>query len=277
MVNSPGFNPARRNKNIGTDAQGFKKQKPFGISSSARDDRRFYEKLNNPVETFHELNQHKFAILIEPAFAGFKYHVSIPDVLEVLKLIPESDRTDIKVIVFRQPKRKERIFSSVWGRMSYWADFGKHGGTSIIIEALPVNYCYKLGKHIGPDFAKEIEALRSDGHVIETTPKHISVICPPEAIRHTQLFRTLPHEIGHNIDYLTKVDRPYDRGEGELDDLTRLYFARPQREREQFANRYALGIMAPFRANDIVPFPPLKNRDIALVKPAWFYFDTADI
>jgi hypothetical protein len=273
MVGPSGYNPTRRNKNIATSAQGFKKRNAFDIPSSSNDERAFYTKLIDPVEIECSLSRHYFTCLVEPVKTGFRYYLSVSDVIEVLKLIPEADRVDVKVIAFRQPKRKERIFSSVWGRMAYWTDFGQHRGTSIVIEALPLNYSYRLEKNLEPYFAKEIEALRQDGHMIDITKRHIEINCPPEAIRTTQAFRTLPHEIGHSLDYQQKVDRPYERGEADYETLRGLYFARPKLEREAFADRYADSVMAPFRQRALIPFSPLPNLSDTNLKPEWFYFE----
>lgn len=230
--------------------------------------------MSGAIEIEYALSNHVFTVIVEPAAPGWKYYLSIPDILELLKLVPQDDRKDIAVIVFRQPKRKERIFSPVWGRMSYWAEFGAYSGTSIVIEAQPLDYSYRLQKDIGPVFAKELDALRNDGHIVETTRRHIEISCPPHAIRNTQLFRTVPHEIGHRMDYEEKVSAPFDRDEDDLDALMARYFSRPQREREQFADRYAEAVMSDFRRQETVPFPPLPNREEANLNPEWFYFDT---
>jgi len=266
-------NPTRRNKNIGTAAQGFKHRNAFGIPSPDNGARRFYESLRNPVEIPMALSRHKFTVLVEPPLPGFTYYVSIGDVLEVLKLLPEADRKDIELIVFRQPKRKERIFSPVWGRMAYWAEIGKHSGVTVVIEAQPLDYSYRLAKSLGPLFARELDLLREDGHNVVTGRKSIEITCPPEAIRNTQLFRTLPHEIGHHRDFEEKVTQPEREG-GDWMTLRDLYFARPQREREEYANRYAFDAMAPFRQQGIAPFPPVPDAAGSKVNPDWFYFAT---
>ncbi len=146
----PGRNPTRRSKNIGTAAQGGKSRNAFAIPSPNHGEHPFYARLRDPVESQFLLGRHTFTVLVEPPFDGFKYFVSIRDVIEVLKLIPEADREGVELIVFRQPKRKERIFSEVWGRMAYWAEIGKHSGVTIVIEAQPLDYSYKLSKSIGP-------------------------------------------------------------------------------------------------------------------------------
>ncbi|MDD9947009.1 MAG: hypothetical protein OXU20_38555, partial [Myxococcales bacterium] len=58
-------------------------------------------------------------------------------------------------------------------------------------------------------------------------------------VRNTQLYRTLPHEVGHYVQYHQDVE---SRAGDDLDEWGRLndaYFSRPQREREDFAHRYA--------------------------------------
>ncbi len=263
----------RRNRKIGCKSQGYKRRKSFGIPNPSNDSRCFYEKLNSAVEFEYALNSQRFTVFVEPTAPGWKYFLSVQDIIELLKLIPEADRAGLSVVVFRQPKRKERIFSPVWGRMAYWAEFGRHTGMSVVIEAQPLDYNYRLKKHVGPVFTQELDALRRDGHRVDITSRYIEISCPPEAIRATQLFRTVPHEIGHHLDYQQKVEAAFDRNEGELDDLISLFFARPQQEREAFADRYAEEVMGAFRRHGIVPFPPLSNRVEAGLNPDWFFFD----
>ena len=265
-------NRVRRSRKIGTADQGFKRRKAFGIPSPDHGEHRFYERLVNPVEIKQTLGEHEFTVLIEPPFDGFHYYLSVSDLIEVLKLIPHADRKDVEVIAFRQPKRKERIFSAVWGRMAYWAEFGKHEGVAVVIEAIEDDYRYKVGTSIGPMHTRELAALEADGHNIVCDGKAIHIVTTSDAIRRTQLFRTLLHEIGHHVDYEQKVTRPSDAGEGNWLELRDLYFTRPKREREHFADRYAAEVLASVRQHGVVPFGPKPNDPAWGLDPAWFYF-----
>jgi hypothetical protein len=68
-----------------------------------------------------------------------------------------------------------------------------------------------------------------------------------QAVRNTQLYRTLPHEIGHWTDFLERVRR---------DDNT----DRPVREREQSAHRYADAVRGRLTRNGDIPFHQIIDR-----------------
>jgi hypothetical protein len=56
-------------------------------------------------------------------------------------------------------------------------------------------------------------------------------------MRATQLFRTVPHEVGHFVDYRQRVIEP-SSSEAEFTRNLDVFWARPPREREEFADRY---------------------------------------
>jgi hypothetical protein len=78
------------------------------------------------------------------------------------------------------------------------------------------------------------------------------------AIRTTQLYRTLLHEIGHHVGRLEYHARHKDTGHDAADEL---YFARPPAEREAAAHRYADSWASRLRANRIIPFAPILKGD----------------
>lgn len=271
--NTAGWNPSRRNKKIGTSDQGFKARNDFGIPSSRQDDRLFWQKLRNPAVLPCTIGDHEFAILIEPTHADYKYYVSVSDLIEVIKHIPEEHRRDIKVFAFRQPKRKEAIFSHVWGRLGYLVYFGKYFGPTVFIEAQPIGLTYKIKNDIDADFAQEIERLKQEGHQIELTKRHFEIRSTPQAIRNTQLYGTLIHEIGHQVDYFEKVTRPGEAEDAD-DDLQERYFSLPTKQKEQFAERYAIEMALKLRNKGIIPFDPLpiSTEHYSKINPEWFYF-----
>jgi hypothetical protein len=91
--------------------------------------------------------------------------------------------------------------------------------------------------------------------------------------RSTQLYRTLPHEIGHLVQYEREVRRPARERAGDAGELGERYFARPAREREDFANRYARELADELRGARRVPFPRLADEARMRswrLEPAWF-------
>jgi len=89
-------------------------------------------------------------------------------------------------------------------------------------------------------------------------------------MRATQLFRTVPHEVGHYVDYRQRVIESSSSKE-EFNRNLDLFWSRPAREREEVADRYA----REFRATQgrRLPFP--KRFDEVRIKreglePEWF-------
>lgn len=271
--NSPVWNPTLRNRKIGTPYHGLKNRREFGIPSLWHDDRIFWERLNTPSVLPYSIDGHDFTILVEPTLADFKHYVSVTDLIEMIQRIPLVDRRDIKVFALRQPKRKELLHSQVWGRLGYWANFGRYTGPSVVLEAQPINFAYQVDKNISADFAHELDLLRQEGHSVTATKRSYEISCPPTAIRNTQLFRTLLHEIGHYVDYIEKVLLPTEQGlagEGALDEI---YHARPNKEREAFAERYAQETITEWNRQGIRPFDPspMPPEILAKVDPNWFF------
>lgn len=126
------------------------------------------------------------------------------------------------------------------------------------------------------DARRELERLITDGHDAETVPSGVRIRSSLEACRNTQLFRTLLHEIGHQVDYLNSVEWPHkasvgtDQGtQGRKD----RYWQKSTAEKEAFAHRYAEEKGRHLRALGAIPFErtadPKTLRNHGL-DPAWF-------
>jgi hypothetical protein len=98
--------------------------------------------------------------------------------------------------------------------LTYAADFvdGRgdviYSGPAIIIEAVNPAKPIKFGKRLSLESVAELERLRVDGHHVRDADKNHQIDSTLESCRATQLYRTLPHEIGHWVDYVEKVERP---------------------------------------------------------------------
>lgn len=126
-------------------------------------------------------------------------------------------------VVLRQPKRKEEILSPVWGRYYPYSGFDTRYGGAIILETMDLSRVLHWRKPLNAMGMKELEKLRGEGHEITETPKRFEIRATVAAVRQTQLFRTLPHEIGHHVHASSHAD--YDR--------------LPISEQERFAEDYA--------------------------------------
>ncbi len=176
---------------------------------------------------------------------GYIHACEIGMLLRVLALFPAEDLKGLGAILLRQPTRKQDVLEPAWGRLTYFADVGVanqkpvYEGPLVTLEAQKVGQALEWPKSLGPDGQRELKRLREDGHNVVNERRRYRFMLTLLGARHTQLMRTLPHEVGHWVDYLQKVVRPTDNGEGDWDALRDRYFQRSSAERESFAHRYA--------------------------------------
>ena len=119
-------------------------------------------------------------------------------------------------------------------------------------------------KSLSPDDAKELERLRSDGHQIVHQRRHYEIHSDLEAVRSTQLYRTLPHEVGHYVDYLNSTD---DQGSCDL------FWQKNSKDKEDFAHRYADEFFNRQQAAGQVPFSRKLDKERLVadgLSPEWF-------
>ncbi len=269
------WNPTRRNRKIGTEDSGYSKDNKLVIPDRWSEDKIFWERLSNPVKIPLKVKNHKITMFVEPTKHGY-IHASTPnDILKILELIPKEHLQEIEIVVLRQPKEKEEILKPVWGRFVYYADLGKYTGAGVYLEAMKVGTEFTWGEKLTPFDAKELKALEKDGHKVEKIKRGYLVRTTPETVRNTQLFRTLPHEIGHAVDYLVNSIIPSIEATNEIESerITNAFFSKPSLDKEEFANRYSREFYSKNLKKQILPFPRiideefLNNLDLDL---KWF-------
>ncbi len=239
------------------------------IPESWNDPRVYWEKLRDPVT----VERHGFTIVVEPCSPGFVHAATVDDVVRVLGLIPHEGIARIRAVALRQPTRKQRILACVWGRLAYFAELGTAEGPAIILEAQPVDGSVTWPRSMTPDVAEELERLRTDGHKVTGQRRHWRIESTLASVRTTQLFRTLPHEVGHYVQYDREVRQQAGDDAGTLMRLQDLYFTKPSREKEHFAHRYAREFFERMSDQRRVPFDRLV--DVPRMKrvgldPEWF-------
>lgn len=264
-MNKAGWNPVRKNRNIGTKASGYSKNNALLIpqSNALKDEyKSFYEDLNNPVRLSLDIHGHSILLLVEPTYKGYAHACTPMDIAAILHLLPKEHTTHIDTIVLRQPKKKEQILSSVWGRLIYWGDYQENYGPTIILEAQLLPFNEKWSHSLTPFLQKELDALESDGHKITRNKRDITISGSLGTVRNTQLYRTLPHELGHLVDYhqsyQSKVNGLSEREEEQLSDI---YFSKPKLDKEEFANRYARDFMKKHSDTGEIPFARLFEAE----------------
>ncbi len=263
-------NPTRRNRNIGTAKSGHGVNNRLTIPERWSDFSIYWERLSSFVPVKRTVNTHSITFLIEPTRPGFFHHCTVDDVQRVLELLPKEYVQYIDLVVFRQPTSKQAKLSPVWGRLGYWSEIGKYSGPGIFIEAQPTNLSMKWRKHLNPDDIEDLERYRHAGFQIKSHSRGFNISTTPESIRAKQLYYTVPHEIGHYVDYLEFSDK-HDCGDD--DRFWELYGAKPKHEKEVFANRYADKFRQDMEGKNLFPFSPMNNKEEIRadnLSPEWF-------
>lgn len=251
----------RRNRNIGTSKQGHGKDNELTIPQPAEILKSFYERLDNYKKIPKTINGHDFLFVLEQTRETCEHACSINDISKIIENIPTKDYGDLKLIILRQPKRKEETLSPVWGRLIYSYEFEGDYYPAIILEAIDFERKFKWTKKLPVESQRELERLREDGHKIVDDKRHFIADYEIDNVRNTQLYRTLIHEIGHYVHYLEFVERP-GTDEEEFEEWEKrndLYFNLPKSEKEQFAHKYADRLKKELNEKKIIPFERIDD------------------
>ncbi len=253
--------PTRRNRNIGTENQGYGKETTFDIPSLFWGERACYERLNSPVRVKRIIHGKKFLFLVEPTLKDYTHSCTIDDIERIIQLLPGQGITGIDLFILRQATRKQDLFDSCWGRLVYYYEGERFQGPAIIIEARPIGVPIKWSKHVGPEQKAELSRLEEDGHKLVYSKRAILVDRTIDSCRNTQLYRTIPHEVGHYVDFLRCEKLGID-----MDSI-------PSVEKETFAHRYADGFLESQKESGQIPFPRIFDESSLIkdrLKPEWF-------
>ncbi len=259
-----GWNPARRNRKIGTSASGRGQDNRLVIPESWRDDRVYYEKLVGARVVTRAVHGRTVSFSVERARAGCVHACTVDDIAYLLGFVPASDLDGLTHIVLRQPKRKETTLEPVWGRLAYYAQVCRLEGPAVFLEAQDWVRPYRWDKSLSPDEERELERLRQDGHAVCATVRGYEIESTLESVRATQLYRTLLHEIGHWVDWLESVRRHIARGLSPEDEdrLRERYDHKPGSDKEAFAHGYADRLRSKLTSRGLVPFERILSPEV---------------
>jgi len=250
-----GWRPERRNRKIGTADFGWRKQNRMVVPNSWHDEFTFYERLGRHTATEMALLGQPVTFLVEPARPGSTYGCSARDILHVLSQLPADDVAGLKLLVLRQPTRKQELMNGVWGRCVFDARFGRRKGPGIMLESIDQLGRYRWSGKLNLHDRAELTRLAEDGHQIIRQRWGTTIKMTERSVRNTILFRTLLHEVGHWVDWKQRVldvkAAPHDPDRKILETA---YFARAHFEREQFAHTYAEQHAVRMRASGAIPF-----------------------
>jgi hypothetical protein len=251
-----GNNPSRRSRNIGTAKQGHGQDNRMGIPETLYGPA-FFEKLENVVQVVFG----GFRILVEATRENSVHACTVEDLITVLKLIPAADLGELNLIVLRQPKRKEEMLNPAWGRLIYAFGFEHNIQPAIILEAVNLTGKITRDKKMSVAGQDEFIRLQQDGHQFSTEKRAYIAPNQLEAVRNTQLYRTLFHEVGHYVEYQQKVFYLPEELDAEEALYSRrdVYFQIPKQEKELFAHSYADRIARDLQVQGKIPFPRILN------------------
>ncbi len=257
-------NPVRRNRNIGTSKQGHGQNNELVIPWVASTMKSFHERLENYTKEFRTINGNKFEFIIEETRADSVHACTVEDIAEILRHVDTQDYGRLNLIIFRQPKRKEEILSSVWGRLIYSYSFEDEYRPVVILEAISIDKKMKWSKSLGPEDMKELKRLESDGHEIVTEKRNHVITCSLDSVRNTQLYRTLPHEIGHYKHFLEMVGEIEDSPNGEAyEDYQKreeLYHNLETSIKEKYAHKFAGEFKRLLEKSGVIPFSRIEPK-----------------
>lgn len=252
------WRPERRNRNIGTSRSGRSKTNDMRVPESWQDKNGnyslFYERLDVASHQQVAVGDFNFQLLYEEPRQSYSYGCTVSDVTRVLNAVAKLSINLPDVIAFRQPTRKQQQQKPVWDRFLYFAEFGKHEGTAIILEAQELGETLKWSKRMSLDDRAEFDRLVADGHEFQEAKRHHYAELREYAVRNTLLYRTLLHELGHLAHYHHDVLDERTGLDQNHDVASELYFSKPSSEREVFAHTFAENLSHSLRSAGAIPF-----------------------
>jgi hypothetical protein len=254
----PGWNPTRRNRNVGTKAHGHGSNNSLTIPESWHEPKRYYEKLPSYNVVTKMVGTRLIRFFVEPTRPDWFYPCSVDDICAVLAHCSSEALLAFDFIVMRQPTRKQRILCPVWGRAIFSFDIDKYSGSAIVVEAQDLSPV-EWRSSIDPERTRELDRLRQDGHEIHNTRRGIEIRVTRNSLRNTVLYRTLLHELGHHVDYNRSTEDKWD--------------SKTRTEKEDFAHRYALELYERLSKQDALPFAPIIDDQSFIydgLKREWF-------
>jgi hypothetical protein len=198
------------------------------------------------------------------------YACTVDDIATLLNAAPKAHVFGVQGVILRQPKRKEEVLSPAWGRLGYAVEVGPISGVAIVVESCRLPLTLKWPTRLAPPQQQELDRLLQEADRVEDNGRQHVLHFGLAAVRAVQLYRTIPHELGHWVDCYEKVELPARAKSYSWSDLWEAYCRRPVSERESFAHRYARELAKNLKARGQIPFErmldPKKLRANGLSK-----------
>jgi len=224
----------------------------------------FHERLTLYEKKNRIINGNLFEFVIEETRSDTSHACTVDDCAEILRHISPMHYGRLNLIIFRQPKRKEEILSPVWGRLIYSYNFENQFRPAIILEAINLDKVIKWPKSLPSEYQKELNRLIEDGHLVQPNKRYYTITSSLKAIRATQLYRTLPHELGHYKHFLEEVgeieDSPDSESYEDYEHKEENYHKMKKDIKEKYAHRFADTFRKKMREVKIIPFERIEEQ-----------------
>lgn len=232
------------------------------------------EHLDDPCFVEVELAGCTRVVVVERTRGDSIHAVTVDDLVRLLEHVDPSHIEGLDLFILRQPTRKQETIESVWGRLAYYLEIGRHVGAALVLEAVTSTTRITFQRKLSRDRAAELSRLRDEGVEVRTHRRGFEALADVSTERETQLYRTVLHEIGHYVDYIEQVgdDLSLDEWSAAWD----RNWLRPTSEREVFAHAYAHRHASELRDRGLIPFDRLDavERLIELgLRPSDFFIE----
>jgi hypothetical protein len=230
------------------------------IPAICHNERIWWEQLGKYTVSYRQVGDRDIQFIVEETTEGFVHSCTVDDLCRILQLAPPGDWEGLQTFLLRQPTRKENLLEPSWGRLAHAAEIGQpnkpdiYQGPALILEAINPHASFKWSKSLSPSAKQELDRLKRDGNLVQDHGKYFLISPDINSARATQLYRTVLHEIGHWVEWLERVERPSSPDANSLVDLLDAYWARPSREREAYAHKYADALRTRLYEDGKIPF-----------------------
>lgn len=274
-MNRPGWNPIRRNRNLGTPKAGHSSDNFLTIPTTWVRDVIYDPYSEGPWARVVTLDSAggPLQLVVERPRSGYTHPCTPEDIEEVLQRIPPADIAELRAIVLRQPTKKESILRPVWGSICFNDSVRGREGPAIYLDAQQSPLEIRWGRKLLPGDEQELDRLRAAGFSVESSRRSFTITGTHDAVRRTVLFHTLPHEIGHLVDYQRFLATQVPAGEETERERFRRWFSRrrPLKEKEEFADRYATELYRRWFAHGgLDPSSTVESIRARGLDPNWF-------
>lgn len=144
------------------------------------------------------INGQPLRFLVEALRPCNLYLFTIDEAANLLRAVPGDDLEGLDLVVFHQPAVGEKA-GCCWG--AYTAEYRYEGRLrrAILLNSVNSHTHMVAVRQADRDAAQETECLREEGHKIALIDGRYIIASSRDAIRVTQLYRSIYHQVYHHV------------------------------------------------------------------------------